>query len=130
MFCGKKEEKLTLGSKVASDDPAQLNVNLGTFQFVLDKNFGLQPKFKQKFHQLPQKEFLEENKNDLVKLEQDKENLENDLNEKRNDMVKVKKKLLIKQLKYEQLKAKLIGVLKDYEVKSESLADCSQRDNF
>lgn len=130
MLCGKKEEKLTLGSKVASDDPAQMKVNLGSFLFVLDKNFGLQPKFEQKFNKLPQKEFLQENQNDLKRLEQDKENLQEEMRQTKDNMLSVKKKLLIKQLRYEQMKAKLIAVLKEYEVKSDSLAEFSQENSF
>lgn len=123
MFCGKKEKQFTVGTKVASDDPAELNMTLHPFIYVIDKNFGLQVKSKQNLNKVPQKDLLDKKKLESKELALKKVDKENELKETQLKKQNVEKKVLVKQLKYEKLKAKLLSVLKEYEIKSNKLAE-------
>ena len=122
MFCGKKKEKLTLGTKVPSDDVVQLSVHLGNFRLGLNRNFGLQVKSKQNLEEFSNKKLLNGKIEDIERIKNEIQMINTDVEICKKEKENVEKKFLIKQLKYEKLKSKLLLVLKEYETITDRMA--------
>ena len=122
MFCGKKKEKLTLGTKVPSDDVVQLSVHLGNFRLGLNRNFGLQVKSKQNLEEFSNKKLLNGKIEDIERIKNEIQMINKDVEICKKEKENVEKKFLIKQLKYEKLKSKLLLVLKEYETITDRMA--------